>query len=669
MAGINGIPVNAMGAVGVPISKYISNATHVGAAQQTGKDATQVQDTASTTPAPQTEEAQFVPGLKVSSREDGTQCFQAQSGLIMNTTEEGKITTIEVPGEGLVRRQNDGSLALETATGAVITVKPFGNDQTDFLGYAYNRKDGTAVHINIADMSVGYVTGDQKNGIWQEVNATGDQVISTKTMVYDPKEGKEVQVLSRVTVSPDGSIDVDGYDKELRIGANKLQFKDPGNFTKTLELPQSIPALIAPPKTEQPQVATKPSVAAPILMEDTPPPPHPEPPIDVPAKPIAHAVLPSQVGFDRDEKGQVAVMMRSGVTLMYTLSDGAAVRDPRVPDRLLPGTVENFTSADGRIEKQFKFQDAAGVNYRCFQESMDVLIDSKDGTVRQHVLPNGTILGQVQGPDGQFRRFEVTPKGEVKADSGLTIPPSSSDRGRAYWSGADGKSVPIDLPYPIPSDQTNAGMYADMYGSPKYPQSGERLPAFAGGSPPSGPVVPPGPPPGAQAPGANPNAGPMAGFNPNAGPMAGTSFVPSQPPPQPGGYNPPPNMGAYPGSYTGYPDGSTWSPNPGYGAPPPPPGYGGPQQQQAPYPGQGPQQPNYAGQQPSYPGQMPDMPTLMEKMKADFDRNNAMMWGQLAQSSATTQMMTMGQSVNSARYGMQFGMAMWPSMMCYPRFW
>ncbi len=650
-AGINGVPLNAMGAVGVPVSKYISNATHVGAAQQTGKEAAQIQDTAPTPPAAQTEEPQFVPGLRVASRDDKSQCFQAQSGLVMNTTEEGKITSIEVPGEGLVQRQSDGTLAMETANGAKITIKPFGNEQNDFLGYAYNRQDGTTVHINIADMSVGYVSGDKDNGVWQEISATGDQVITTKTMVFDPKEGKKVPVLSQVTVSADGNVAVDGYDKELRLGADKLQFKDPGNFTQTVKFPQVVPAL-ATPLAPEPATAPKPSRSAPILMEDTPPPPHPEPPVEVPAKPIAHAVLPSQVGFDRDEKGQTAVMMRSGVTMIYTLADGAAVRDPRVADRLLPATVENFTSADGRIEKQFKFQDAAGINYRCFQESMDVLVDSNDGKVRQHILPNGTILGQVQGPDGQFRRFEVTPKGEVKADPGLTIPPSSSDRGQAYWVGPDGKTVPIALPYPIPSDQTNAGMYADMYGTPKYPQSGERLPAFDAGSPPNGGPVPPGAPPGTQTPppGVNPNAGPMAGFNPDAGPMAGTSFMASQPgAPQPGGYNPPPNMGAYPGSYTA---------NPGYGP-----------QQQAPYPGQGPQTPNYAGQQPAYPGQMPDMPTLMEKMKADFDRTNAMMWGQLAQSSATTQMMTMGQSINSAMYGLQFGMAMFPSMMYYPRCW
>ncbi len=662
MAGINGIPVNAMGAVGVPISKYISNATHVGAAQQTGKDATQIQDTASTTPAAQSEEAQFVPGLKVSSREDGSQCFQAHSGLVMNTTADSKITSIEVPGEGLVQRQADGNLAMELANGAVIPVKAFGNDQTDFLGYTYTRNDGTAVHINLADMAVGYVKGDQEKVVWQEIGATGSQVINARTNAFDPKDGKKTQLITRVTVSPDGEVEVQGHDKELQLSPNRIQFKDLTNFTQAFELPQAV-AAFTPPEPP-PAKATRSSATGPIFVDNTPPPPQPEPPVNIPPKPFVHAVIPSMIGFARDENGQTGITFPSGVSFIYTTNSGGALRDPRVQDQLLPATVENFTSADGRLEKQFKFEDAVGTKYRCFQESMDVLIDSKDGKVRQHILPNGTVLGQVEGPDGQFRRFEVTPRGEVKADPGLSVPPSSGGRNQAYWTGPDGKSIPIPLPHTIPAEQVNAGMYRDMFGSPKYPQSGERLPAFiGGGSPPNAGPFPPGPPPGTQAP-PNPNAGPMTGFDPNQGPMAGTRFVPTQPPAQPGGYNPPPNMGPYPASYTGFPGGSSWSPNVAdYGAPPPlPPGYGGPQQQ-APYPGQGPQTPSYTGQQPSYPGEMPDMPTLMEKMKADFDRNNAMMWGQLAQSSATTQMMTMGQTMNSAMYGLNFGMAMWPRFM------
>lgn len=664
MAGINGIPVNALGAVGVPVSKYISNATHVGAAQQTGKDAAQLQDIASTPPAAQTEEPQFVPGLKVSSRDDGSQCFQAQSGLVMNTTADSKITSIEVPGEGLVQRQQDGSLAMELTNGAVIPVKTFGNEQTDFLGYHYTRQDGTTVHINLADMAVGYVKGDQEKVVWQEIGATGTQHISVRTSAFDPKDGKKTQLITKVSISPDGEIEVQGHDKDLQLSPNRIAFKDLTNFTQGFDLPQPVAAFTPP---EPPPVAPRSSSPGAIFVDNSPPPPQPAPPVNIPPKPIVHAVIPSQIGFDRDEAGQVGITFPSGISFMYTTNSGGVVRDPRVQDRLLPATVENFTSADGRLEKQFKFEDAVGIKYRCFQESMDVLVDSKDGKVRQHILPNGTVIGQIEGPDGTFRRFEVTPRGELKADPGLTVPPSSAGRNQAYWTGPDGKTVPISLPHPIPAEQVNAGMYADMYGTPKYPQSGERLPAFVeGGSPPNTGPIPPGPP-GPQNP-VNPNAGPMAGFNPNQGPMAGTSFVPTQPPPQPGGYNPPPNMGPYPGSYTGYPGGSTWSPNAGYGAPPPPPpGYGGPQQQAA-YPGQAPQTPSYTGQQPSYPGQMPDMPTLMEKMKADFDRNNAMMWGQLAQSSATTQMMTMGQTMNSAMYGLSFGMAMWPRTM-FPFCW
>lgn len=659
MAGINGIPVNAMGAVGVPVSKNISNATHVGAAQQTGKDTTQVQDTASTPPAAQAESAPLVPGLRTTSRGDGSLCYQAQSGLVMNTNAGGKITSIDVPGEGLVQRQGDDSLAMELSNGAVIPVTKFGNQETKFLGYTYTRPDDTQVYIDLADMAVGYFKGDQETGIWQKIDATGAQVVSTRTTVYDPKDGKNTKLITKVAVSPEGDVEVQGHDRDLQISPNRIQFKDLTNFTQAFEIPQAVAAFTPP---EPQPVTPKKSTTGPIFV-DTPPPPQPEPPVAVPSKPYVHAVVPSMIGFARDEAGQTGITFPNGITIQYNTNSGAFMRDPRVQDRLLPCSVENFTSADGRIEKQFKAEDAVGTKYRCFQESMDVLIDSKDGKVRQHILPNGTVLGQVEGPDGQFRRFEVTPRGELKADPGLTVPPSSAGRNQAYWTGPDGKTIPFPLPHVIPAEQVNAGMYADMYGTPKYPQSGERLPAFVGGgSPPNSGPIPPGPPPGTQAP-PNPNAGPMAGFNPNAGPMAGTSFVPSQPPPQPGGYNPPPNMGGYPGSYTGYPGGTSWSPNPGYGAPPPPPpGYGGPQQQ-APYPGQGPQTPSYTGQQPGYPGEMPDMPTLMEKMKADFDRNNAMMWGQLAQSSATTQMMTMGQTMNSAMYGLNFGMAMWPRFM------
>ncbi|MFN8607657.1 MAG: hypothetical protein U0931_09005 [Vulcanimicrobiota bacterium] len=671
-AGINGVPLNAMGAVGVPVSKYISNATHTGAAQQVGKDTAQIQDTASAAAAEQSQQAQSLPGLKVSNREDGTQCFQTDSGLIMNTTAEGKITSVIIPGEGVMQPREDGSFVLQTANGADIPVQPYGSDKNDFEGYTYTRRDGSSVHFNIADMSLGFISQDNK--VWQELAPTGIHTVHAKSTYRDPKTAQTTDLLSQVTVTPDGKVYCEGYDKDLRIGATKMQFTNPGNNRQTVELPAAIPALVPPPRPEKPEVTPRTSNTGPILMEDTPPPPHPEPPVNIPPKPIAHAMLPSQVGFDRDEQGQTAVMLRSGLTLIYTLADGASVRDPRVPDKLLPATLENFTSADGRIEKQFRFSDAAGVNYRCFQESMDVLVDSADGRVRQHILPNGTILGQIMGPDGQFKRFEVTPRGDVKADPGLTIPPSSADRTQAYLTGPDGKGIQIALPYPIPSDQANAGMYADMYGSPKYPQSGERLPAFNNGSPPNNSSVPPGPPPGPQPgpqppgmqppPGPNPNAGPMAGFDPTLGPMAGSNFYPNPgqvqqpvPPgwgaPNPGYYGaPPPNMGPYPGAYNSYPGGGPWAPNNNY----------------APYPGQGGPQPGFTGQTPGYPGQMPDGPTLMERMKADFDRNNQAIWGQLQASQMGTSMMIAGQTMNSAMTGMQMGMAMWPRGMWYSPF-
>lgn len=673
-AGINGVPLGAAGAIGVPISKYISNATHTGAAQQVGKDTAQIQDTATTAAPPQTQEAQSLPGLKVSTNEDGTQCFQTESGLVMNTTAEGKITSIQIPGEGVVQARGDDQFVLQTENGPDIPVQPYGSEKNDFEGYTYKRKDGTSVHFNIADMSLGYISQDSK--VWQEVAPTGVHTVHARSTFRDPKTKQMTDLKSQVTITPDGQVYCEGYDKDLRIGANKMQFTNPGNNRQTIELPATIPALIPPPKPDKPEVAPRPSTNGPIFVEDTPAPPQPAPPLNIPPKPLAHAMLPSQVGFDREETGEVSVMLRSGVTMIFTREDGAAVRDPRVPDRMLPATAEPFTSADGRQELQFSFTDAAGVKVRCFQESMDVLVDSADGKVSQHILPNGTILGQVMGPDGQFKRFEVTPKGQVKADPGLTIPPSSGDRGQAYLAGPDGKSVPVNLPYPIPSDQSNAGMYADMYGTPKYPQSGIRLPAFNGGSPPNQPNTPPGPPAGGVTPppaaGPNPNAGPMAGFDPTLGPMAGSNFYPNpgqvqqpvpngwQPPNPNPNYNggPPPWAAPYPASYTGYPNGGSYSPN-----------YNNPNNY-APYPGQGGPQPGYTGQTPGYPGQMPDGPTLMERMKADFERNNQAIWGQLAASQAGTSAMIAGQTMSSYMGGMGMAMAMWPrGMWLSPFMW
>lgn len=703
-SGINGLP-NPLGAVSVPVSKYIANATHVGAAQNTGKEATLVEDSVAVQTPAASEASQNIPGCRVSTREDGSQCYQTESGLVMNLAPNMKITSIEVPGEGIIQPRN-GSFTLETANGAQLPVQSYGNETNPFEGYTYNRQDGTSVHINLSDLSVGYVSKSPEGQVWQEIDVRGNNTVHTNFKF----KGKDLN--SQVVISTQGEISVDGYDTSVRVGSDRVQFKDPDNFTVNLKIPQPIVGLapLAPAQT-----TSTPAPNGPILMENTPPPPHPEPPTQIPAKPVAHALLPSQVGFDRDEAGQTAIMMRSGLTLLFTNADGAMVRDPRASDRMLPATVENYTSADGRVEKMFRFKDVAGNSYRMFQESMDVLIDSPDGKVRQHVLPNGTILGQVEGPDGQFKRFEVTPKNEVKADPGFTIPPASTDRAQAYLTGPDGKSIQIELPYPIPSDQTNAGMYADMYGSPKYPQSGEKLPAFGNGAPPSTPTTPPGPPPGfqpappPQAPpmaGFDPTMGPMAGFDPTMGPMAGATVFPNpgqlQQPVEPSWTQrmkymftgnpadlqprmqnspPPPYMGAYPGGYTGYPGGSTYQPNPGYGYGMPPGGFenygqppggmppgGMPPNGGAPYPGQGPQQPNYAGQQPSYPGQMPDMPTLMERMKADFDRNNQAMWGQLAAAQAGTSMMIAGQTMNSAMSGIGMGLAMWPRSMFFSPF-
>ena len=727
MAGsINGYNPNA---VGVPVSKYIANATHSGALQDTGKKSTKVEaekipepvvEAKVETPvAPPQEDAPELPGVSLQQQADGSQQLRTDSGVNMSTDKDGKISNIEVPGDGSIQRQPDGQMMLQTPDGQKVPVHPFESEDGGFAGYSYTRKDETQVHVNLENMSVGYISKD--NNVWQEVQADGSQLIRCKSDFKDPKTGERKQLDSTVFVHTDGSIESNGYNRDLQVSAGKIQYKSPANFTHTLELPQRIPSLAGPEESKpQTPAATNPQ-AGPLLMEEPG------------EKPVAHCVLPNQVGFDRDETGQTAIMLRSGLTLIHT-NDSTAVRDPKVNDHLLPAEVENYKSADGRLEKAFKFKDSDGNQYRMFNESMDFLVDSPDGKVRQHVLPGGTILGQIQGENGKFYRFEVTPGGEVKADTGLNIPPSAADKATAYIPGPDGKPVGVALPYPIPNDQANAAQYANVYGTYNYPQSGEVLEAFQNGqapppqAPPQGmPPQPPiqgGPPqppiqggPPNQPPYPGPGVGappipsmPSYGYDPNATvmPYPGVPQQPVQPgfmqrlkymftgnpsDIQPRMYNspPPPWMGSYPGSY-GYPNGGyptnnsqiydpsamvPQSPMGSYYGEDPMAAYGQPGQQppgqqppgQPPigsvpgapsYPGQVQPGPNYAGQTPTYPGQMPNAGTMLDRMKADFDRSSQAMWGQVAMGQATTNAMIMGQSMNSMFSGLSLSMAMWP---------
>jgi hypothetical protein len=710
MAGsIHGYNPNA---VGVPVSKYISNATHTGALQETGKKATQVKADPAPEPETKAEVAQAqpaqappLPGIHLQAQPDGGQILSADSGVSLATTADGKIDHIDIPGDGSIQRQPDGQMKLQTPDGQQLSVQPFEDQEGGFRGYRYTRADQTQVHVDLLDMSVGYISKD--GNVFQVIQADGSQEINCKSDFKDPKTGERKQLDSRVLVYPDGSVESGGYNRDLQVSAGKIQYKSPANFTHTIELPQRIGGLGRPPETQEaaPATATAPPTG-PLLMEQPG------------QKPVVHAVLPNQVGFDRDETGQTAIMLRSGLTLLHT-ADSTAVRDPKVNDRLLPAEVENFTSADGRLEKAFKFKDADGNQYRMFNDSMDFLVDSPDGKVRQHVLPGGTILGQIQGANGNFYRFEVTPNGEVKSDAGLQIPPSAQDKGVAYIPGPDGQPVGVALPYPIPNDQANAAHYVNMYGSYDYPTSGQKLEAFQNshtppplppnhGAPPQPPLQGPGPM--GQGPMSRPGMpGQPGGFSPTVLPYPGHPQQPVAPgflqrlkytftgnpaDIQPRHYYspPPPWMGSYPGNfntpnYSGIYDPSTMvaqspmgsyygseDPMAAYGQPGapgqpggPPAGPGGPGQPpigSAPgvpgYPGQTPSGPNFAGQTPGYPGQMPNAGSYLEQMKQQFDRTNQEMWGQVAMSQATTQAMVAGQTMSSIFSNLSLGMAMWP---------
>ncbi|MBT9584983.1 hypothetical protein IV102_16690 [bacterium] len=710
MAGsINGYNPNA---VGVPVSKYISNATHSGALQDTGKKATQVKadpvvESKVEKPAapPPPEAPPELPGLTVKPQADGGQQLAADSGVNLTIDKDGKINNIDVPGDGSIQRQSDGQMTMQTPNGQQIPVQPYDAPEGGFAGYRFTRDDQTQVHVDLRDMSVGYISQDGK--VMQVLQADGSQEISCSRAFKDPKTGLERQLDTKVLIHPDGSVESGGYNRDLQVSAGKIQYKSPANFPLDIELPNRIAALAPPAQPAEPmKTAATAAPQGPLLMEESGP------------KPFINVVLPNQVGFSRDETGQTKIMLRSGLTLLHT-SDATVVRDPKITDRLLPAEVENFKSADGRIEKAFKFKDADGNQFRMFNDSMDFLVDSPDGRVRQHILPGGTILGQIQGGDGNYYRFEVTPQGEVKTDRGLQIPPGALDKSIAYIPGPDGKPVGVGLPYPIPNDQANAGYTPNIYGSYDYPTSGQRLDAFQSGQAPPpqpGPTPPPnqGPtPPYTQGPapmGMPPQNG---GYSPTVLPYQGFPQQPVEPgfmqrlkymftgnpsDIQPRQYfsPPPPWMGAYPGSsnapYSGIYDPSMVVPQspmgsyydqdpmaantqpgvPGQPGYPPPQGPGGPGQPPigsvpgAPsYPGQTPSGPNFAGQTPGYPGQIPDAGAYLNQMKAELDRNSQLMWGQLAVSQAGTQAMIMGQSMNSMRMNLSLGLAMWPTSMFF----
>jgi hypothetical protein len=745
-------------AASVPVSKYIANAEQVGVAQNTGKQATQVKadpapapnetDTAATltsaapAAAPQSPADEPVPGIQQQQLPEGGVQLATDSGLSLKTTPDGKIDSIEVPGEGTIRNEG-GSLSFVAPDGTNTPVQPFADEHGDLLGYQYTRKDQTQVHVNLESMSVAYAS--REGDVWQEVDATGAQLILTKSHFKDPATGQITEIKNQIVVSPEGEVQMEGDGKDLKVSAGKVEFRGPTNFPAKIELPNPIASLN---KTEAPKEAAPAeaastdagaaAVAGPVLMEEPP------------QKPAANATLPSFMLFHRDEQGQTAIQLRSGLTLMHT-KDRTMITDPKTGERI-PAQVETYKAPDGRTEKMFSFNDSTGNKYKMFDDSMDFLVESPDGKVRQHVLPDGTILGQIQGDQGTYR-FEVNPKGQFKTDPGLGMQPlAGRDVNQAQIMGADGKPMAVTLPYPIPVDQSNAGLYADYMGAPAYPVSGQRLDAF--GPPPQ---QPPAQPP--QAPPLPPQAQP-----PQAGTPPQASYVPDPrgftappppgsgtPPPLPPGYGPtyfpqagypqqpvqpgvmqrlkymftgnpmdlqpkhvqapPAWSGGYPNTYYGAPGGAGYGaasqavpgygygygpagdpmaypgpggyapggtpgyPNqglqPGYGVQPGQsfgnpygtggPVYGPPVHGGTPsYPQQQPQ-PGFTGQTPGYPGQMPDANAYIAHMQQRFNQADQMMWGQLAATSAGTNMMALGQMFNSGLSSLSFGMAMMPS--------
>lgn len=605
----NPMNTNLPGAVAVPASKFIKNAEHVGAAQAQGKAETKVNDAPPSTPAPDEvakpaaapppppQEEALPQGIRAQTLPDGGQQYLADSGVRMKTSQDGTITNVNVPGDGVIAKDEKGKLTLRGLDGAHLPVEGFSNDHGDFLKFV--RNDKTEVFVNLGDLTVGYL-GKHKD-VLQEVLADGSQVIHADSAYKDP-QGKISQLQSKIHLNAFGEVEhVEGYDKDLKVTAGRVEFRNPSNGVHKIDLPNRIAGM----EPAEPEV--KPAAEA--------------PPTQGPARPNApgvmqnpsnmpelHMLLPSQVGMDRDAQGQTGIMLRNGVTMLYT--EGAAIAKDK-SGQTFPVNVQDFTSADGRREKYFQFKDSNGTSYLMFQQSMDVFVESKDGQnkVIQHILPNGAILGQVQGDDGRQYKFEVTPRGEYRTDSGLVFQPTSGDNGQCYLQGPNGQAKAINIPYPIPQDQANAGMYADIYGNQNYPQSGQILQAFQ-----------------------NNPANPGAGMGQRTG--MGQQVFPNHPFFQQAGANAgaPPNPGPMPGPMQnpGFQTSNrSWDPNVGLN-PDPMAQMGNPMPPMGPGPmgpmGPGPMGPGPMGPGPTifpHPGmpQQPVQPGLLQRLKYMFTGN------------------------------------------------
>ena len=667
----------------VPVSKYISNATHVGATQQVGKEAAKVKDepardTAQTRqPATAQATASAEPaGVQQKTKPDGSLEFTTESGVVMNTDSEGKITKIDIPGDGQIERK-DEQMVLTTANGKQLPVQPFQDEQGMFLGYSFVRPDDTKVYVNLDGLSVAY---EGKHGdIWQEVDSQGGQTIFTDSTFKDPKTGQKSQIRSHVYVHPDGKVEhIEGYNKGLKVSGGKIEFRSPADFPTTIELPNPLNGGSKP--TPRAESAVPPQ--GPVLQED-------------PSKPAVHANLPSFTLFHRDEFGQTAITLRNDLSVMdtaeRTLVSDSNENSPTYGQKWLAET-EMVTSADGRSEKMLKFKDGQGNQYRLFNESMDFLVDSPDGKVRQHVLPNGTILGQVEGENGKFYRFEVTPQGQYKTDPGLSLASTAlGDAKQATIKGADGQAQSVALPYAIPFNQAAAAHESSVFGTPSYPTSGQILPAFQGGeTPPAPPEVPPQQPGGPTTP---PPLPPQDRIEPTILPHYGQPQQPVQPgffqrlkytfsgnPAHLQSYSPPPPpwMSSYPqqgydpmsGYYTGgydpalggYPPNGDMPPGGAPQGPPPNPNPGGPPS----YPSQQ-ATPGFTGQAPGGPGQVPSAEDYLERLKRENAALNAANWAAASHTPLLNMMIGMT-ALGEMQLGMGMMRVMFPGAMFFNPF-
>ena len=532
------INTGALNAASTPVSTgaKIHNAQHTGAAQQVGKQTTQSRpepsDVGPELSSPQSAPAAAPPpGIEHGQLENGGEKFRTDSGLVVRTSPDGDVDSVLLPNEGVIKRGPEG-YQLTAPDGGKATVYGAGQDRLEQLHF--KRKDNTEVYVSLDDLSHGYFRESPTGGRFlQHIDATGAQRIQTSNVYRDPQTGKDYELQHDVQISPQGEVQAQGNSDDLQVKADKLEFRMRNGFPATIDYAVPVEPLRpagsprnAPPVSDgaPPQGPTAPPQNGPAT-----PPNNPNGPV---SSPTIHATLPNFAMYQRDDNGTL-IQLRSGLTLMSTAAR-TFVTDPATGGRL-PVTVTDHVSADGRSEKMFAFKDAAGNGYKMFNDSMDFMVESPDGRVKQHVLPDGTILGLAPGPNGPLR-FQVTPRAEFQADPGLNWGSSpGQDTRQISVPGANGQPVLLNLPYPIPSDQNTAGLYTQMFGGASYPQSGEKLPGFAsadGSAPASGGATPP------------PNPG-------GAGPTTTASGMPGGPTAPPNnasnGFNP--NWGATPGSF------------------------------------------------------------------------------------------------------------------------